>query len=132
MGNNPLMAECAELVKGVTILAASKESECSVECNGHGVFTSLLIGALKGGASDLLGNITPGYEVDEEEGEYGPRGKGLKKSTFEYRLEDGEDREIKKVYLNAEYKGSTATNYAGAYVGSGEGILANIYHGEDE
>lgn len=28
MGNNPLMAECAELVKGVTILAASKESEC--------------------------------------------------------------------------------------------------------
>ena len=60
MGNNPLMAECAELVKGVTILAASKESECSVECNGHGVFTSLLIGALKGGASDLLGNITPG------------------------------------------------------------------------
>ena len=54
MGNNPLMAECAELVKGVTILAASKESECSVECNGHVFFTSLLIGALKGGASDLL------------------------------------------------------------------------------
>ncbi|MBP3367701.1 MAG: caspase family protein [Treponema sp.] len=60
MGNNPLMAECAELAKGVTILAASRSTECSVECNGHGVFTSLLIEALKGGASDLLGNITLG------------------------------------------------------------------------
>ena len=84
------------------------------------------------GIDDGLGNITPGYEVDEEEGEYGPRGKGLKKSTFEYPLENGEDREIKKVYLNAEYKGSTASNYAGAYVGSGEGVLANIYQGEGE
>lgn len=60
MGDNPLMAECAELVKGVTILAASKKTECSVEINGHGVFTSLLIEALNGGAADLLGNITLG------------------------------------------------------------------------
>ncbi|MBD5433536.1 MAG: caspase family protein [Treponema sp.] len=60
MGNNPLMADCAELAKGVTILAASKSNECSVECNGHGIFTSLLIEALKGGAADLLGNITLG------------------------------------------------------------------------
>lgn len=60
MGNNPLMTECAELSKGTTFLAASKENQCSMEYNGHGVFTSLLIGALKGGASDLLGNITPG------------------------------------------------------------------------
>lgn len=60
MGNSPLMTECTELPKGVTYLAASKETQCSVECNGHGLFTSLLIGALKGGASDLLGNITLG------------------------------------------------------------------------
>ena len=60
MGNNPIMADCAELTKGVTILAASKSTECSMECNGHGVFTSLLIGALKDGAADLLGNITLG------------------------------------------------------------------------
>ena len=60
MGNNPLMVECADLSNGVTILAASKNTECSVEINGHGVFTSLLIEALKGGAADLLGNITPG------------------------------------------------------------------------
>ena len=60
MGNNPIMADCAELAKGVTILSASKSTECSMECNGHGVFTSLLIGALKGGAADLLGNVTLG------------------------------------------------------------------------
>ena len=60
MGNDPLMAECATLVKGSTFLAASKETQCSVEYNGHGIFTTLLIEALKGGASDLLGNVTLG------------------------------------------------------------------------
>ena len=60
MGNNPLRADCAELVKGTTFLSACKTTQCSVEYNGHGVFTNLLIGALKGGASDLLGNITLG------------------------------------------------------------------------
>ena len=33
--------------------------------------------------------------------------------------------------MNAEYKGSTADTYAGAYVGSGQGTLANIYTGEE-
>ena len=60
MGNNPLRADCAELVNGTTFLSACKDTQCSVEYNGHGVFTNLLIGALKGGASDLLGNITLG------------------------------------------------------------------------
>lgn len=45
---------------GVTILTASKADEVSMEVNGHGIFTSLLISALEGGASDLLGNVTPG------------------------------------------------------------------------
>ena len=80
------------------------------------------------GIDDGLGNITEAYEVDEQS--FG--GKGLKKSTFEYALKNGEDKTIEKVYLNAEYKGSTASNYAGAYVGSGKGVLANIYQGEEE
>lgn len=80
------------------------------------------------GIDDGLGNITDAYEVKEED--FG--GKGLKKAAFQYNLEDGEDREIKRIYLNAEYKGSTASNYAGAYVGSGEGVLANIFVGEDD
>ena len=76
------------------------------------------------GVDDGLGNITKAYEVNE--------GKGLKKSSFEYTLNDGEDKIIDKIYLNAEYKGSTDTTYAGAFVGSGEGELANLYHGEEE
>ncbi len=50
----------AVINEGVTILTASRSSERSVEVNGHGVFTSLLIEALKGGAADLTGHITPG------------------------------------------------------------------------
>lgn len=46
--------------EGVTILTASKKDEPSVELCGHGVFTTLLLEALKGGAADIAGNITPG------------------------------------------------------------------------
>ena len=46
--------------EGVTILTASRASETSLEINGHGVFTSLLIEALRGGAADITGHITPG------------------------------------------------------------------------
>lgn len=45
---------------GVTILTASKSDELATETNGHGVFTALLLDALKGGASDITGHITPG------------------------------------------------------------------------
>lgn len=50
----------SQIVEGVTILTASKDSEPSVEVNGHGIFTSLLLDALNGGAADLSGYITPG------------------------------------------------------------------------
>lgn len=46
--------------EGVTILTASKQDEAAVEVNGRGIFTNLLLEALKGGAADLNGNITPG------------------------------------------------------------------------
>jgi hypothetical protein len=48
------------LSEGLTILTASRDSETAAEKNGSGVFTSLLIDALKGGAADLRGHITPG------------------------------------------------------------------------
>ena len=82
----------------------------------------------KNGIDDGLGNISDGYEVDEQS----RGGKGLKKSTFKSELDGIEEKDIDKIYLNAEYKGSTETNYAGAYVGSGEGTLANLYKGEGE
>lgn len=50
----------AVINEGITILTASRSSESSVEINGHGLFTSLLIEALKGGAADVTGHVTPG------------------------------------------------------------------------
>lgn len=50
----------AVINEGVTILTASRSIEASVEINGHGLFTSLLIEALCGGAADIIGYITPG------------------------------------------------------------------------
>lgn len=50
----------AVINEGVTILTASRSIEVSVEINGHGLFTSLLIEALCGGAADITGYITPG------------------------------------------------------------------------
>lgn len=85
------------------------------------------------GIDDGLGNITDAYEVDQEHPKDGAAGKGLKKATFQAPLNDDEDeRDIKDIYLYAEFKGSTDTNYAGSFAGSGEGVLANIYHGEEE
>lgn len=53
-GNNAVLAE------GVTILTASSATQYAQENNGAGVFTSLLVDALNGGAANLVGEITPG------------------------------------------------------------------------
>jgi len=45
---------------GMTILTACEKDQYATEKNGHGVFTSLLVDALLGGASNLVGDITPG------------------------------------------------------------------------
>ncbi|WP_183906776.1 caspase family protein [Rufibacter immobilis] len=50
----------ANIGDGISILTASKNNEYSLEIGGHGVFTTLLLEALKGGAADLRGHITPG------------------------------------------------------------------------
>jgi len=57
--SNILEETTAYIKKGVTILTASKSDEVSMEVNGHGVFTNLLLDALQG-AADISGNITPG------------------------------------------------------------------------
>jgi hypothetical protein len=54
-GNN-----LAQLSEGLSVLTSSRDIEVSIEINGSGVFTSLVIDALKGGAADIRGNITPG------------------------------------------------------------------------
>lgn len=50
----------SQLAEGLSVLTASRDSESAMEINGSGVFTSLVVDALQGGASDLRGHITPG------------------------------------------------------------------------
>lgn len=54
------MGNYSVLHNGTTILAACDELQYSSEENGNGVFTSLLIEALYGGAMNLLGEVSPG------------------------------------------------------------------------
>lgn len=61
MGNvNTFGQSTAIINEGVTILTSSRSTETSMEVNGHGLFTSLLLDALSGGAADITGHITPG------------------------------------------------------------------------
>lgn len=60
MGSPELHGGASHLKDGVTILTASRSTEKSVEKGGHGIFTSLLLQALNGGAADLAGRISPG------------------------------------------------------------------------
>lgn len=58
--NSKEMQNYSVLHNGTTILAACDENQYSSEENGHGVFTSLLVEALYGGAMNLLGEVSPG------------------------------------------------------------------------
>lgn len=60
MGSPEIHSHISGLHEGTSILTASKSDEASVEVNGHGVFTHLLLDALQGGAGDLRGDISPG------------------------------------------------------------------------
>jgi hypothetical protein len=58
---SPVMGgKLSYLKEGVTILTACRDYQTAIEFHGHGVFTNLLLSALKGGAADLNGNISPG------------------------------------------------------------------------
>ena len=61
MGESLLVNNKSILGEGVTIMAASQPWQTSAENSDvqHGIFTDLLIQGLKGGASDISGNITP-------------------------------------------------------------------------
>ena len=59
-GTPKSLGDKALLSEGMTILTASSKDQYANESNGSGVFTSLLVDALNGGAANLLGDITPG------------------------------------------------------------------------
>lgn len=60
IGQNPFNTYVSNITDGMTIMTSSRRNEFSLEYGRHGLFTSLLIDAMSGGASDLLGNITAG------------------------------------------------------------------------
>lgn len=59
-GTNPIASAFSELKDGTTILTASTSEQYASEINSSGVFTTLLVDALQGAASNLMGDITPG------------------------------------------------------------------------
>lgn len=60
VGSPKSLGEKALLSEGMTILTASTKDQYADEVGGSGVFTSLFVDALNGGAANLLGDITPG------------------------------------------------------------------------
>ena len=73
---NTFGQQTAVINEGVTLLTASKYDESAQEVDGHGVFTTLLTEALKGGAADISGNISPGSVyayIDRALGPWGQR-----------------------------------------------------------
>lgn len=59
MGNAPVVDNQRALLReGLSILTAARGDQVSVETNGGGVFTSLVVDALDGGAADVLGSVS--------------------------------------------------------------------------
>jgi hypothetical protein len=60
IAGTPPGEQLAHLSEGTTILTASTDDQYASEQNGSGVFTTLFVDALEGGASNIVGQITPG------------------------------------------------------------------------
>lgn len=61
IAGNPRAGDAiANIGDGVTILTASSADQYAVEKNNSGVFTTLFVDALNGGAANLVGDVTPG------------------------------------------------------------------------
>lgn len=62
LGSSPTSQNVSFIGEGVTILTASSAEQVSVENQllKQGVFTNLLLEGLRGGAANILGQITPG------------------------------------------------------------------------
>lgn len=59
LGNLPAIDNSKALLReGVSILSASRGDQPSVETGGGGLFTSLVVDALEGGAADILGAVS--------------------------------------------------------------------------
>lgn len=59
-GNPPNAEEVSALKEGLTVMTASTSDQYAIENNQGGVFTTLFLDALNGGAANLTGDVTPG------------------------------------------------------------------------
>ena len=76
LGDHAINRQVSEIFEGVTILTASTKGQYAAEANGGGVFTGLLIDALGGAASNLIGEVTPGgvyAHIDQSLGTWSQR-----------------------------------------------------------
>lgn len=92
------------LRSGVTLLAASMAGQQARELNGHGMFTHLIIGALKGGASDVRGQISAASIYAYVEQALGPwdqrpiyKSNASQLSTIRYFTPDVSDEELRRL-----------------------------------
>lgn len=75
-GASANVTQVAEIKEGVTILTASTADQYSMEVDGSGVFTHLLVDALNGAGANLVGQITPGSvyaHIDQSLGAWAQR-----------------------------------------------------------
>ena len=75
-GSNVLVPHLAEITEGVTILTATTAGQYALESGGSGLFTPLLVDALRGAAANLVGDVTPGSvyaHVDQSLGMWSQR-----------------------------------------------------------
>ena len=76
LGSIPGISDASYIGQGVTIITAAKSNEKAVQRSGNSLFTSLLLDALDGNASDLLGKTTMSniyYYVEQSLGYFGQR-----------------------------------------------------------
>ena len=131
-GDSPIQEDTSILKAGMTILTASGKDEYATEENGSGVFTSLLVDALSGGAANLVGEITPGgvyAHIDQSLGGWGQRPVfktnvkefiSLRKVPPVISLEDL--RLIAKYFPDAGYEFPLDPTYEPEMVGRSEGM----------
>lgn len=75
-GASLISEKVAEIKDGITILTASTADQYAMESDGRGVFTSLVVDALNGAASNLVGDVTPGSvyaHIDQSLGNWAQR-----------------------------------------------------------
>lgn len=71
-GNCKIDDEHVTINIGVTILTASTLKQYATEKDGAGLFTTLFVDALNGGAANLLGEVTPGAVYSHIDQSLGP------------------------------------------------------------